>query len=383
MSDWFQKALRQSNLNASFLFIALAGTALRFAVSAWGHNYDFDSYLIVARIGQDGGNVYAETERYNYGPAWMGVLSVFYSVAGGNETVFRLLLITLLCLADLGIFLFLTKRYHLLAGGLFFLNPISIIVTGYHNQFDNLALLFALLAAGWIGERDDAPLDRKKYAGLIALGMSLVIKHVFFLYPFWLAVKQKKAAQALIVFLLPMSLFLVSFLPYRDLGGEGILKNVFFYRSYANEYFYRMFVPPFFKPVLTSHALWMLSLAAFGVYFRRRDTIESLLLYSCILVFLSPAITNQYLAIPLSFVAAYINPAGAAYTLVGTLHLLTDMDGLNWLGRNWKFAFREIFYALSVLLLCAAFIWSIWGKRIISAIKFLAQKIRHARKIHG
>lgn len=379
MSEQTQATPQQPAFNAHLLWIALAGIGLRFAVSARGHNFDFDSYLIVARIVQDGGNVYAKTERYNYGPIWMGVLSAFYSAAGGNENAFRPLVIALLCLVDVGIFLFLAKRYNLLTGCLFFLNPISIIVTGYHNQFDNLAFLFALLAAVCMGDSRGAPFDRRKYAGLIALGISLTIKHVFFLYPFWLALKQKNTAQKLIVLLLPVSLFLIGFLPYLETGRDGIIKNVFLYKSYANEYFYRIFVPSFLKQALSSQALWLLALAGFGVYFRRRSAVEALLLYSCILVFLSPAIANQYLAIPLPFLAAHMNPAGAAYTMIGTLHLLTDMDGLNMFGRGETYAAREIFYAFSVLLLCAAFLWSVWGKEIRSAFNSLVQTIERAR----
>jgi len=44
-----------------------------------------------------------------------------------------------LSLVDLGIFFVLWKKFGRPAAALFFLNPISVIITGYQSQFDNLA----------------------------------------------------------------------------------------------------------------------------------------------------------------------------------------------------------------------------------------------------
>ena len=48
------------------------------------------------------------------------------------------------------------------AAYLFFLNPISIIITGDHNQFDNLALLLGLLSTLFIGDDFENALSPKK-----------------------------------------------------------------------------------------------------------------------------------------------------------------------------------------------------------------------------
>src|SRR5512146_1412095 len=98
------------------------GLALRFLVALAGHNLDFESFQIVAGITARGGNVYAETARYNYGPIWFGVLRALHSVSPSD---LRLPIVALLSLTDTGIFLILWRRFGPFAAFLFFLNPIS------------------------------------------------------------------------------------------------------------------------------------------------------------------------------------------------------------------------------------------------------------------
>ena len=54
-----------------FLVVVVLGVALRLWMATLGHNWDLASYQTVAQIVDAGGNVYAETERYNYGPLWL------------------------------------------------------------------------------------------------------------------------------------------------------------------------------------------------------------------------------------------------------------------------------------------------------------------------
>ena len=50
------------------------GVAARLIAASAGHNYDMESFFIVAKIVEHGGNVYASTSRYNYGPIWSTLL---------------------------------------------------------------------------------------------------------------------------------------------------------------------------------------------------------------------------------------------------------------------------------------------------------------------
>ncbi|NOH02998.1 MAG: hypothetical protein HND47_14095 [Chloroflexi bacterium] len=359
------------------LALIAAGIALRFLVSARGHNYDFDSYMIVINILERGGNVYAETTRYNYGPIWFSLLSVFYNLANGNQDIFRFFLVLFLSLVDVGIFLVLRGRYGNLAGILFFLNPISILITGYHNQFDNLALLTALCATLLFGSDFDAPLDRRKYAGLVLLGISITTKHLFFLFPIWLLIKQKGRLNKILIGLIPTAVFLVSFIPFSEPGWEGIVKNVFQYQSYENGFFHGFLIPPILQLFLSSRAVWIATLTFFGFYFRKADGVETFLNYTCLLVAASPAITNQYLAIPASYTAVNPNPFSILYMIFGTMHLILDIDGLHMFAPpGFSAVFRQGFYFILIALLWASFIWRTWEAQIRLAGRKIADEIR-------
>lgn len=349
-----------TNQKKNFLFLSgifLLGSSLRLIATLRGHNYDFDSYIIVLEIIKKGGNVYAETQRYNYGPLWFNIMWALYNIANKDHAIFRILLTLLLSLADAGIALILLKRYNYLAGILFFFNPISILITGYHNQFDNLALLLALFSAVLTGNNFTESINKRKFWGLVILGISLIVKHTFFIYPVWLALKQKGLANKLWTLLIPSALFLLSFIPYADAGSTGIINNVFLYRSYGNGIFYHFFIPFIIQILLTKEMFWIATLLFFGYYFRNVHNVESCLYYTCVLVATAPSIANQYLAIPIPFIAVHINIFSILYTLFGSIHLLVDIDGLHLftLSKNSDFL-RVFFYLILVSFLSLSFV---------------------------
>jgi hypothetical protein len=348
-----------SKINWLFFVAMVAGVAARLLVATRGHNYDVDSWRIVADIVERGGNVYAETGRYNYGPVWFQVLQVLDRLAGHNPAAFRYFVAGFLSLVDAGIFYILWRKYGRLAAGLFFFNPISIIVTGYHGQFDNLAILLGLLAAWLVGDEFDRPLDRRKLLGLFVLGLSLATKHLLFAFPFWLAVKQRGMGQKAVVMLVPIGLFLLTFAPYWPGGRAGIINHVFQYQSVTNGYFYNLFVPLCLQFMFSSRVIWLFLLAVFAFVWRRKNTFESLLLYTAVLVAASPAVVNQYLAIPVPFVATHFNVFTLLYTAFGTLHLLVDVNGLHLTG-----IIPGIYADISICMLCLGLIWII-GRRVL------------------
>jgi len=59
--------LRKQIPRVLFITAVAIGIGLRIWVSTFGYNFDFESYAVVASIIDSGGNVYAETHRYNYG----------------------------------------------------------------------------------------------------------------------------------------------------------------------------------------------------------------------------------------------------------------------------------------------------------------------------
>lgn len=146
-----------------FFGVLVAGLAARLLVATCGHDYDMDSWQIVAGIADRGDNVYASTDRYNFAPGWFHILHGLNLLAGHNPVVFRYVVAGFLGLADAGIFFFLWRRSGRLAACWFLLNPISIIITGYQCNFDNVAILLGLVAVGLMGDEFDQPLNRRKF----------------------------------------------------------------------------------------------------------------------------------------------------------------------------------------------------------------------------
>jgi len=331
-------------------FVALF---FRIFISLLGSNYDFESYLIVGEILNAGGNVYEQTTRYNYAPIWMNIIQILYTIADANPIIFRYLLIILLSSADYGIFIFLLRKYGWKPSLIFIFNPVSIIITGYHNQFDNLAIFIGFIAVTLLQDNFEKPLTIKSYFGLFLLGISISTKHVLFFIPIWLMVKYKTLPAKLLVASIPIIIFALTFMPYWKDSSNEIISNVFLYKSYKNSLFY--YFPVNF--ITHSEIIWLSILTAFAFLLASRDNVETVLNYLTVLVLTSPAITNQYLAIPVSYLATHINLFGFLYFLTSTIHLSMDYDGL-YLYKIGTPLSRSIAYTLSTILLLSSFIFT-------------------------
>ena len=353
-----------SRLNWLFFVVLAAGFAARLCVAALGHNFDFDSWQINANIPVTA-NFYALTVRYDTAPPWFFILHALNALAGHNPALFRYFVAGFLSLADAGILFILWRQFGALAGCWFFLNPISIILTGYHCNCDNLAVLFGLIAVLLMKDDFEKPLTRRMLAGLVVLGFSLTIKHIFFAFPFWLAVKQRGLWQKVIVILVPVAMFFLSFAPYwHGAGREAIIQNIFLFRAYNVQYFYHTFVPQVVQYMFTAQTIWLACLVLFAFLYREKKPLETLLLYTCVLVAVSPATLNEYLAIPLAFIATHLNVFTILYTAFGSLHELIDCNGLHLNLTAWKTCID-----IAIDMLCLSLVWVTWRQKLIAAAR--------------
>jgi hypothetical protein len=85
------KTNSNSKPNGLFFAVLVAGIAARLLVATCGHDYDMDSWQLVANLVDRGDNVYASTDRYNFAPGWFHVLHALNLLAGHNPTAFRYL----------------------------------------------------------------------------------------------------------------------------------------------------------------------------------------------------------------------------------------------------------------------------------------------------
>lgn len=338
-----------------FIGAAILSLILRLTISGLGWNYDFESYGIVAGLMEDGKCVYAETARYNYGPVWFYVLYGLKMMFGNS---FRTGIILLLSGCDIGIAAILWKREYRFGALLFLLSPLTIYTSGYHNQFDNIAVLTAMLAVIVLADYNVS--FKRVISGSILLGFSLMVKHIFIFYVFWLFFTYRSWRKKMLVLVIPLTIFSSGFLPYvlpemarPDTGKQlqllsrtvlkrnfkesrryldqeffrnrpacrGIWNNIITYHSYDNRILHTWCLPRFIQKMIPADLLFFGGMILFGFLFRRKRLFSSLLYYTGILLILSVAITNQYLAIPGAFAAAAACPFGFGYHMLGLILL--------------------------------------------------------------
>lgn len=340
------------------VFVVLLGITLRMLLPLRGFNYDIESWKIAADIMAHGGNVYGETGRYNYGPIWFYILHGLNQYVGGGfgELIaFRWKVAAFLTCVDVGIFLLLLRIYGIWVASLFFLNPIAIIITGYHSQLDGLAVLLALVAA-WVMERYKTKTGF--WAGLGVLGLSLSTKHILFFFPIWLAIKQERWRNKLLAIAIPYTIFLILFVPFWAGGSEGITNNVFLYRSFNNAPFWHVFTPQFVYTIIPPVLLFFTTLFLLGLYWRNKNPLESMNWYLISVVVFSSAVANQYLTIATPAIASQWNWGYGLFTAFTTVYLLVDWAGLHigflqrvlhWQGQNgYYFAITFLFIGLLI-----------------------------------
>jgi hypothetical protein len=162
-----------------------------------------------------------------------------------------------------------------------------------------------------------------KLVCLILIGLSLSIKHILFIFPFWLAFKEKSWSGKILVLLIPYVVFLGGFLAYIPEGLDGVMQNVFLYRSFSNGPFWALFSPFVVYTYIPGVILFILALFILGIFVRTKSSLYSLHIYLIALVVFSSAIANQYLAIPIASISVLWNWGYLLYTISGTLFFVT------------------------------------------------------------
>ena len=318
------------------LTLAALAVALRVALSSLGENYDMDSWWIVSEVVTRGDSVYASTHRYNYGPIWMGILGMsrWISSHTGADTIhrFHMILAVFLSMADLAIAWVLGRRHGLMPYAFFLLNPVNLLITGYHSQMDGISIAFALVF--WQGFASGRPASR--CGGL--LGLSLMAKQILAPFLVWLVVARRPLARyaprAALVASIGTGLFVAGFAPWFFDGPSvaGIRDNVLRYSSTEGPSLILTLrsavtsllgVDPFFSLSMRTVFLGLVTITGLLLSAMRVPWQRSLYLFLLALFALSSGTQDQYLAVPMATVALSLNTAWSwAYTGVATVALL-------------------------------------------------------------
>jgi len=311
----------------------ILGITARLTTASAGDNYDMESWWIASEAVLRHEPVYAATHRYNYGPIWSFIIGGirWLSAATGPDTVTRLhlLMTTFLTLADLFLAWTLTRSVSWFAALLFFLNPISCFVTGYHIQFDNLAI--ALGIASWIvftGSRSTATL----LVAATLMGASLTMKHIFSLFIVWLpfAFQIRNLRERMTYGALSLLIFFGSFLPWsrEPAVWESITRNVFAYTSTEGHSLTGALASLVHTP---ARPTFLFLTMVTGVLLLRARALHRFAphLYLIALPALSSGMARNYLAIPLVGICTFLwAPAGPLYIVVASLAFICTNEGL-------------------------------------------------------
>jgi len=218
-----------------FLILFALVLVLRLSIAAgFRGNYDSESFRMVGELTLSGQNVYAATERYNYSPVWACIVAGLWALARPSFSLFVLLLGLLQIGSDAASALLLSRIARRLgrdgdaargAALLFFANPVSVLASCAHGQFDGLAILLLLAA---ILSALDGGIVRRPARVIAWLSAALLVKHVtaFHTLLFWRRVRRPGLSDAGIA--VPYAVLAASFLPFAG-SWRGIWNNVFVY----------------------------------------------------------------------------------------------------------------------------------------------------------
>ncbi len=255
------------SLRTVTLSLVVLGLAARLVLAyAFYGNFDQTSYDIVASIMERGGNVYAETTRYNYTPVWAYCLLFLNRVALVTGLPFHFVVRGFLSLVDMvnALMIGLIAAQRDPKDGkqrslLYLLNPVAILLVGCHGQFETLAML-PLLVATYLYAR---PGGRSPTAWVWLLGtMALVIKHITIFSVWTLFVYAAMTRRAVIMVVGAFAVFVATFLPFLPDGMAGVLANVVRYQSVQNAYGFNLLLPQPIARVLFFSAMLLLPFMA-------------------------------------------------------------------------------------------------------------------------
>lgn len=322
----YQLPFSKTKTAITVAMVILAGTFIRLILAKviFG-NFDMQSYEIVVGILNEGGNVYAKTTRYNYSPVWFMVLLALKQIQLAFDVPFHFVVRTFLCCVDLltfGVLLFIAnirKLPPVRTAIFFYLSPVSFLMTGYHGQFENFAMLMVLIGILMYLRFTARPVLGTTLLWLFATAGMIVKHNVFYELIICLQSSIKRYSIKLSLFTVSFVIFLLLFIPYWETGSKGIIRHVLNYGSYSGIYgLTSLFTLPQLK------YFFIVAMFFFPIYLRGRDIIAQCLLGALFFLTFTTGFATQYLVLPVALAAIRPSKFSLFYTIVASVLLLGD-----------------------------------------------------------
>jgi hypothetical protein len=323
------------------ILASIVGVGLRLWLAAGSYgNYDQTSFQTVAGIMARGGNVYAETSRYNYSPVWAFILPILAGFAVRTGIAFHLAFRGFLTLVDL--------CNAIVIGGIasrnsgkgdrdlavraylaYLLNPVAILIVGYHGQFDNLAAL-PLLCAVLLSLRRGSGQNASAFPLWLLATAALLVKHLnaFTVWAFFVYLYSSVKWSA-IAFACSIGVFALSFWPFLPAGFDGIVNNVFLYGGIPRPYGLTTVLP---RSLV--YPLFFVGMTLLPLLERRRWRMVPALVFSTVaLLILIPGTGEAYFILPIIWGSIVRGPGYWVYSAVTYVFLLSGPNSLQvWSG---------------------------------------------------
>lgn len=301
------------------LIIGLCGY-LSLAYFYYG-NFDQVSYEIVVKIMRAGGNVFAETHRYNYSPVWSFFLLGLDGIARVSGLPLHFVIRAFLTLVNLVdcLLLYRITNHSLAVWILTWLNPVIIFTVGFHGQFEVLSLLPLLVAV--LLHRQ----GRLSDVGLLVLGTTAVVLKQNIAFAVWMAyfLLVNRPLKAFLMLGISGGVFLITLLPYLPEGAPGILRNVLLYSSVPRAYGLPLFPAP--DGALIFMLLMMLTPLA--VKKLNLDILAGLFFSYLVFLALMPGFSMQHFLPLFLFGSVKGSRFLAVFTALFVAYILASVDG--------------------------------------------------------
>jgi hypothetical protein len=312
-------SVERSRGAAALIGLALA-VRIALLVAARESNDARYLHLVVAGGNE---NLYSVSSPINYGwpPLWAQVLAaVDLASRAMGIPFFHVLGVVYLGVDALTAWVLARSRGPT-AAALFFANPVSILTSTVYQQFDDVALLFLVLAI--VTFEHPGPARRGKTAALLSL--SLLVKQIAWFHP--LLFLRRRAGERSRAILAPISAyaaFALSFLPFWR-AWPGIRLHVFGYASGPQEYGLARL------PLSFGFRRAIFVAAALGTVWavRRIELPRACTILFLVILLTIPGSWDYYWVWPIAVGAlAGGGPGFLVYSIVVGLYMLGSPDGL-------------------------------------------------------
>jgi len=294
------------------------GSESRFHSQEYQGLHDIKAWVDAGTMILEGKNPYIESYILDFGPVWAWICALPVAIAGKlglGPFGASVLIKSILILADIAMLALICSiairlgRGPVIPCALFFLNPMSIILTGYVGQFDIVSVVpIAVLVLLLVREPGNSPIDTRKRAfgtGLLT-GISAAVKHssgpLFLFLPRMFGGVRKYLLSVSVA----LGVFLVLLVPYiLDGGPDSIIEDIFGQqgRSLGTGWHWLLGIAGVVPSAALQKSLWALfvMLTALLVWRSRPRKVELISLYYVTIVLFVPSFGRHYFLYPVIF----------------------------------------------------------------------------------